>query len=99
ATAQLYAEFPRMAQLTANRPDSALHEGPIRARMRELLKEFPHQATNEVPRQSGLLEELQPVMTFAETLQTVLKTPQLAEATDQQPVATELDPDDNVHLL
>jgi hypothetical protein len=61
AKAELYVQYPRMAEFARGREDSSLHDGAIRARMKPALRNARSQAA----------------AAFAASLQTTLSTPQL----------------------
>lgn len=79
----LFAEFPKMAAMARTNPDSAIHEGAIRARMKQLIQQNTSHA-NEPPRAVSPLQD-SARSAFAKALQTILTTPQLSATAKLRP--------------
>ena len=87
AKTELFAAHPGMAVFARAHPDSALHDGAIRARVRQLVKQNVSYPKNSDSPEAAPLENLG--TTFAAMLQEVIKRPRLKAPRKPAPATPE----------
>lgn len=93
ATADFYRHYPHLAAIAKSRPNSAIHDSAIQARMRSMISAGwkPHYAINPPLRQSDPLQEHHGIGDIVALLDAMLKRPLLpapVEHVEPAPAAT-----------